>query len=385
MYIPLPGVLFKVNEFAFLLLPILNIFCSSKVPKYRVNRRLRKYILLYLFLVVLMEFFFKPLVFNQSFVDSFKGFRIGLPFYSSLILLYNGIRADIKKVWQIILYAIGCSVLLSVLSIFIRLPIYYGMEGEDVLEFLNGRIMNSNSSFGVVGLYLLFRDKDKWYNQGKLVKYVAIMSVIALIINFNRTYLALLVLETLWLLYKTFSIKIFKTSVLYGLLFVGGAIFAYNKSPLIQKQVDKRILSIVQGTATLEESTIENNRDKIYEGIQERIKEGYWVIGMPYNQPIFYKNDRVTGGVLGLRTTDISFINILLRYGIICLLLAVLIYREIYKVNNALLVKVILVIYALASLNLDALFIHNSVFFLFIIFLLTFYSNNYILHEKKEA
>lgn len=371
MYMPLSGALLKVNEFAFLLLPILNRFCKSKAPRFTINRQLKRYILLYLFIVLLIEFFFKPFVFGQSLLDSLKGFRLGLPLYSSLIILYHGLRADIKKVWRILLWAIGFSVVISFLSIFIRLPIYYGMEGEDVLEFLSGRIMNSNSSFGIIGLYLLFKDKDKWYNRGKLVRYVSVLSVVALIVNFNRTYLALMVLEIVWLTYKTFSFKTLVKSVLYGSIFISSVILAYNKSPIIQNQVDKRILSIIQGSTSLQQSTIDNNRDQIYEGIQNKIKEGYWAIGLPYNEAIFYKKDKIFGGLRPMNITDTSPINIILRFGILTFIVISLIYLNMFKRTDSLLFKTTLFIYSLAALNLDALFRHNSVLFLIILYSIT--------------
>src|SRR5690606_28811875 len=151
------------------------------------------------------------------------------------------------------------------------------------LSFFQGRIINSNASFGVIGLYLLFADKNKWYNQGKLVKIVSILSIVALILTFNRTYLALIVLEFLYLAYKTFSAKTFYKILFYPLLLISIGYFFYTTFDVVQRQIDKRILSIVFQETTLAESTIENNRDQIYDGIEKRLKEGYWVIGLPYN------------------------------------------------------------------------------------------------------
>ncbi len=178
LYIPLPGVLLKVNELAFLLLPIVNLLCFSQNGKYRFDRKVFRYIILYLFLVFFIEFLFKPIVYNQSLGDSFKAFRIGLPLYSTLLLLVCGIRADIRIVWRGLLCAIGCSVILSVVSLFISIPIYYNVEGDDILAVAKGRVMNSNASFGIIGLYLLFTDRKYWYNSGKLVKYEGIQDFI---------------------------------------------------------------------------------------------------------------------------------------------------------------------------------------------------------------
>lgn len=386
MYLPLPGVLLKVNEIAFLLLPIINIFCTSNQKKINIGRKLSKYILLYLAIVVITEFVFKPFVFGQSIGDSIKAFRIGLPFFSSMILLYSGINANIKVVWRIILYAISLSILLSILSLYINLPIYYNMEEENILQATQGRIMNSNAPFGIIGLYLLFADKDKWYNQGNLTKYVSILSIIALILSFNRTYLALLVLEFIYLAKKTMSYKSFFKILLYPILFFLLSFTVYKNNDTIQRQIDKRILSIVFEDNSLKEATIENNRDMIYKGVLNRIDEGYWVIGLPYNEPIYINTSVFLKESMPMNITDTSLINVVLRYGFISLLLFSLIYIKILrlsKMHNFL--RVTLIIYLIASLNIDSLFRHNSVFFIVIVISLintipygknSFYSQN---------
>jgi hypothetical protein len=87
MYIPLPGILLKVNELAFLLLPLVNLFCSSTEEKIEIENRVLKYAVLYLVFVFITEFLFKPFVYHQSISDSFKAFRLGIPLYCSLLLL----------------------------------------------------------------------------------------------------------------------------------------------------------------------------------------------------------------------------------------------------------------------------------------------------------
>src|SRR5690606_22857994 len=155
--------------------------------------------------------------------------------------------ADIKIVWKVLLWAISSSVILSILSIFITLPIYYNLEtGTNILDEGQGRIMNSNAAFGVIGLYLLFKDKGKWYNQGLLIKITSILSVLSLIMTFNRTYLALLVIETVVLVYWSFNLKtVLRFSVLI-FVFFGFGLYLYNSVYIIQRQIDKRILSVIK-------------------------------------------------------------------------------------------------------------------------------------------
>jgi hypothetical protein len=363
MYIPLPGILLKVNELSFLLLPIVNLFCNSNEERSEIENKVFKYAILYLVFVVITEFLFKPFVYYQSISASFKAFRLGIPLYSSLLLLSFGVKANIRTVWQVLLIAVGISVLLSVLSIFVNLPIYYNLDEEDVLSLFHGRIINANASFGIVGIYLLLADDNKWYNQGKLVKYVSILSIIGLVLTFNRTYLAIIVLEFIYLAFKTFSLKSFYKIILYPFLVFGLIFSSYNSFDNIKYQIDKRILSIVYDKTDLVESTIDNNRDAIYEGVQQRLEEGYWFIGLPYSTPIL-KHYIQRKEARSLTKTDISFVNILLRFGFIPLIFFLGFLLNVYK--HKYVPGIILFCYVLASLNIDALFNQNSVFFLII-------------------
>ena len=159
-------------------------------------------------IVVFTEVVVKNFVYGQSFGEAFKTIRIGLPLFSSLILIAQGIRANIVIVWKTLLVAISASTIISVLSLVIDLPIYQDLEsGADVLQETSGRLGNSNFYFGLIGMYLLIHDNDHWYSKGKLVKITAILSVFSLILSFNRTLLALLFLETIYLLRVKFNVK----------------------------------------------------------------------------------------------------------------------------------------------------------------------------------
>jgi hypothetical protein len=381
-YLPLPGVLLKINELAFILLPIVNIFCHSK-KRVRVKRKLKTSILLFILFILFTEFILKHLAYSQSVADSFKAFRLGLPLISSLLILYFGLRADTTLVWKTLLLAVGWSILISFLSLFIHLPIYHNLEtGEDVLNSTQGRLINSNAPFGIIGLYLIFKDKDKWYNKGRLVKYVSILSVIALIFTFNRTYLALLVLSFVYISYKTFSRKTVIKIIFIPILLVFVSTIAYNNSTKIRNQVDKRILSIIAGQTTIEQSTVENNRDVIIKGVKDKIEAGYWMIGLPYKIPIFIKplsynsKDTDSDSII----TDTSFVNILLRYGLMPLFLITLIFIKLYKLNTINIYSYTFIVFLVASLNTDSLFRQDSIFFMIMLFLIS----NFNLNEKNN-
>src|SRR5690606_14189874 len=161
-YLPLPGILLGINELAFLLLPIVNVFCFSKNRSIFHDRNLKVYVFWFLSVVIFTEFVVKYFAFGQSFSDAFKTIRVGLPLISSLVILSTGIKADVRLVWKTMLITIGLSIIISLVSLVIPLPIYHNLEeGTDALTMNMGRIANANASFGVVGLYLLFRDKGK--------------------------------------------------------------------------------------------------------------------------------------------------------------------------------------------------------------------------------
>ena len=372
-YLPLPGVLLQINQLAFILLPIINLFCYSKHNVIIKNTRIKRNIVLLFIVLVFTEVVVKNMYYGQSIGGAFKSIRLGFALFSSLILIFQGIRADIRIVWKTLLMAISASTLISFLSLVIDLPIYHGLEsGANILEETHGRVGTANNTFGIIGLYLLIEDKNKWYNQGKLVKITAVLSLISLLLGFNRTYLALLFLEGLYLTRKNISVKKVMKVLFIASMFLGMAFYVYNTNDIIRYQVDNRIMSIVLGEKALKESAISNNRDHIYDNIEERIKENHWVIGLPYKKPVFgyYKENEYRS----YPKTDISFINILLRYGLLVLLIYFSILHLMYRKKYF--IPIIFWVYFLASFNIDSLFNQNSVFFLFLFSFILLSNNN---------
>lgn len=372
-YLPLPGVLLSINELAFILLPIINLFCYSKHNVIIKNTRIKRNIVLLFIVLVFTEVVVKNLFYGQSFGEAFKAIRIGLPLFSSLILIAQGIRADVRIVWKTLLMAICVSEILGYISLVINLPIYHDIESSvNILEERRGRLGTANSTFGIIGLYLLLEDKNKWYNQGKLVKMTAVLSLIGLLLGFNRTYLALLFCEGVYLTRKQFNVKKIMKVLSIASIFLGMTFYVYNTNNTIRYQIDKRIFSIILGEKDLKESTIANNRDIFYENIEARIKENHWIIGLPFKKPVFIDYN-MENGYFARSKTDISFINILLRYGLLVLLLFFVVLHLMYQKKYF--IPIIFWVYFLASFNIDSLLAQNSVFFLFI-FSFTLLSKN---------
>jgi hypothetical protein len=360
-YLPVPGVLLKINELAFLLLPIINLRCYCKGRTFPVGKKLKILILLFFASVILMEVF-KMIAYNESFAGALKSLRIGLPLFSSLALAYQGIRADIKIVWKTLLWAIFISTVLSIISIFVYLPIYYNSDSNtNAMIDYDGRLSNSNASFSIIGLFLLLKNKSIWYNKGKLPFYTSIASIISIILTFNRTYLALLVVLFIYLAFSTFTWKKALKLITMPILMLVVFTLAYQYSQPIHEQVDQRIFSLLRGSTSLQQSVIENNRDIIYEGIQNRIKEGYWLFGLPNNKPIFEMNDPLMG-MIKHNLTDLSLVNILLTNGLISLAIFLTIYRKFIKMKFG--PPIVMFVFFIASFNLDELYSHNTIFFM---------------------
>lgn len=378
-YVPVGPVLFSVRELAFLALPIINYLSKPTGETVRAKGNLRLSILFFLIVVLFTEMGLKLMVYSQPLLDGFKSMRIGFPLFSSLLLYYQGLRPNIRIVWRTLLWAIVASVVLSLLSVIVWLPIYYNIEtGEDVLQATKGRVFNANSAFGIIGLYLLFRNRDKWYNKGKLVRGAMILSVVALIISFNRTYLILLLLEFLFLSWSDFSRGKFVRVISIMLLSAIMIIVAYAKIPVVQRQVDKRILDVIYQRTSVVESAITNNRDVIYTSVSQRFAEGHWLFGLPHEKAIFSmtKNE----SLYRASKTDISLVNIILRYGFLSLLVF-LIFLFLFNTRFKQF-RLITLLFVAASLNVDSLLNHNSIYFLVILAIVASLSERPITYGK---
>lgn len=360
---------FQIRELAFLLLPVVNLFCWSNNRVWVADRKLKTLIACFLIIIISTEVF-KHLYYVEGLGNAFKTIRKGFPLFTILLLVYTGIRSDIEKVWQTLLWAISTSAVLTLISPFINLPIYPYLEGENILESSQGRLMNSNSSFGIIGIYILYKEKYRWYIKGWLPKLASLLSITTLILSYNRTYLVLLALGFMYLSFTEFSFR--KAFTIISIPVVAFGIFwaAYNYSEAIHKQVDSRIFGVIAGTTLLSESVYENNRDAIFKGVSDRIKEGYWLFGLSYNRPIFtwYRKSLYQD----MTNTDTSFITILLRYGLLPLVIYCSILYNIYKKDFSGIFSFSLLVFIIASLNIDSLLMHNSVYFLFILLFVSY-------------
>jgi hypothetical protein len=368
--LPIGGISIPINELGFLILPLFNLFSKNENSANCIAPiKIRTIITIYIGYIVVNEFVFKFLIYGQSFFEAFKSIRIGIPFLSSVFILLVGLRVNLETVWRTLLYAIGASVIISFISLFVNLPIYT-YEGNSFLEASLGRIANYNSSFGIIGICLLLSDKKEWYNKGRLVYCVSILSILSLIVTFNRTYIAALFGIYLYFMVKQGKIS-FKQIIIYPICVFIFSFWIYNTFDIIARQIDNRILSVITMQDSLAKKTIDGNRDMIYEGMIEKINEGNWFFGLPAYEPIYIRKSVFEDEFVPMFITDTSFANVLLRYGIIALLLMLFCFISLRKSNKNRIYLVVYCVLLLSSFNIDSLFRHNSIFFLIILYIIT--------------
>lgn len=369
--IPL-GFALEYRELALVLLPIINSFIQPE-NRFLYNpirfRKVKRSIYIFFVFVLFTELFLKIVLFNQSFGEGVKCIRLGLPLFSGLFLLTQGLRVNVALVWRTLLFAILSSVVLSFVNLYVPLPFSTSLNEREIQTGFTGRVGNLNFSFGIIGLYLLMEKKEAFYHKGGLVARTSVASLVALIGSFNRTYLAILLLEFGVLFLKRLSVKQIAKIIFLLVILLSALAYFYENNSKLQNQVDKRIFSILAGEVTVEESIIENNRDYIFEGVRERISEGYWIIGLPYKTSIYLKKARYNRDEMYMSKTDTSVVNILLRYGIFPFLLLGSIFFRLIKFK-VYIFNFIVFLYFLASLNIDSLYSHNSAFFILFLFMI---------------
>lgn len=364
------GAQIAIREFAFLALALINLLAKRRAQETLPSGKIRQLAGLILLLAALSELL-KILAYGQGVTGAINSLRIGLPLFSCLLILATGLRVNIELVWKTLLVTVAFSSTLALLSIFVNLPIFGVIEQGSILEETRGRVINANYSFGIIGLALLYRGRGAWYGHGPLFIVAAIISLVALIATWNRTYLILLVPAVLYLTFTGFRLRNALTYITVPVLVLAFAVWLYASFDVINRMVDHRIINPLTGQTSAIESIYIDNRDIIFEGAWLRVQEGYWILGLPIHEPIFGRAARTDIGWQYLNVTDTSALNVLLRYGIIPLLLLGYLFLAMARTNRSFVFRFVLIIFAVASLNIDSLMRHNSILFLTLLFFTT--------------
>ncbi len=374
-------VITNLREMCLLLLPIVYFFYPR--GKNSLSMQTKYWILLFFIILVATELI-KKVYYGLGPMDAVKNFRITLPVLSGLLICLQGKKIDPKFCIKTVMVALIISYILTPLLVIIGIqPSTFSLEGRSMEVGLmdDGRFSNNNFEFSLIGIALLFYiPKVQTWQRGfkKLILFAAILSVLILILSFNRTVLAAGALLGIILLATNLEVRILKyiliTVIITGA--IGG--YFYTSNPIIQRQVDQRILVVFEEENALAESVYYNNRDVLYETYINKLKD-YWMLGMPGGEPVINFENMVSS------KSDISLYNIWIRYGLLSIIVFTVILILIYvdqrkKVKwlpeNSLsrqIAKAVVIaypFYVLISLNIDALVAHNAI--LFLLLLITF-------------
>lgn len=389
---------FNVFQFVALLLPGTLLFIS---PKYRPSKSLffaGIFFLVYLIFISLI----KDIIYNGSLTGLFLELRLSLVFICAVLVLMLGDRVNRKLFFNLVLMSVFISYLLSLVGFIFEIPLQsYSVRYEEgaFYTFTNGRLINGNKDLSVLGVYFLFRGSSLRSVLSKRIYYflitLAVLSISIAVLNFDRTLLALLILEvallTVFSEFKKLGINLFRLAVLL-LIFAFLMSLAYNGNEAVRIQVDRRILSVFftdDVGVGLSNSVWEDNRDFMFTGAIYTFLE-FPVFGSHFGTPLFTFPD----GTEAFQT-DVTFLNILARFGLIGFFLAgwfffkwiIALKSSLYStdlINRFLRDMLIMCIplFLLYSLNHDAIYRGSVVILLAL--MSTFLSRNYSLVRKNS-
>ena len=275
--------------------------------------------------------------------------------------------------------------LLTYLTDFQRVTNYEGFENVSA-AVQGGRIVNQNWQFGIIGLFLLLDPLkrafcktvfDRW-----LVFTVALLSLVQMIVGFNRTFLAVAILELflvqIYIARAKFSVIL--KSILAVCIAIVAMIGAYHLSDDIQRQIDTRILVFVDNFQDAFWETLDSRTSRMSRGAQLEASLDHlktkWLFGLKPGEPIL--SEWLEKGWYDADQVDAAILSLWLRYGLLPMMLFTLFWlsqiadmrregadsrRDGYWRNYAKGTAVIFAIYVLASVNTSSITSHNAVLF----------------------
>lgn len=387
LYLPsFGGIIFSAKEISLMALPVVYYFFYPDRKLHVISPGLRQLIFLFFGAIVLAEFL-KMGFYRQSVGDIAKSVRVGIPLFSGLLILVQGVKLNPKWCVSVFLSILALSMLLTPIMPFLGLDGVYRDLGDAEIELevlKRGRIFNQNFPFALIGVAALFvcrkwgagdRAERRLYH---LVVALSCLSVLVAVLSFNRTFLAGMALVGVICSIRYFQASRLVKGGLIVLIAIGPALAFYNTSEEVQRQVDTRILEVLEDRDVFLERIYYQNRAQMYEYYWGDLKQ-FWSLGLPG-----YRHPWVTSEGTSSKT-DISLYNIWIKYGLGALVVFVVFWAKFYRsarnwlgriqsdsIAGGLLRAVVVAfpVYLLASLNMDVLVHHNAGFY--ILFLMTF-------------
>lgn len=342
-----------------------------------VDFRTRNLIRLFLFCIVFNELL-KVLVYDQSLFNAIKSLRTGLPLISAMVILLAGVRLPPLMAVKVLCWSLMTSFLLTGVFYILRLEFQYvtasGVETFSSLQ-QSGRFFNQNFEFSILGLTFLLFEWPKLKKPEKSVyRFLASTSILALIaaaLAFNRTvYIGILIIVAVSLFKRNSASALIRaTAICVSLLSI--LYYLYHTNPAISRQIDKRIVSVIEGGQQhLAANVLENNRDVLYEQYLENVKV-FWALGIPMEKPLSITFDRKTLERRALGTSDIGLLNIWMRYGLLSLIFFIMIFYYSFVTHKTLIIgsgwnviKYSAIVFFILSFNIDTLVKHNAIILL---------------------
>jgi hypothetical protein len=341
--------------------------------------------------VICCSEFFKMLQFSGGLREVIRVNRILEPGLFSLFILGLGARPGARFVVPYAFLAILISASLSVGFGLVGIRPVNPFVAQDPTIFSTaentapmGRFGGAASSLGIFFLLLLYfigsmRRSFKLQFKWQLVIILASICAIGVMAgSFNRTMMIGSFLSVVVVSCFHFRFKSAILGAIGVLAFLGFGWALIQNDSEVERQFRQRILVITQGQDAVLENVYYGGRAEIFEQVGQRIKE-YPAMGLPYGVPAFMLQRDFA--VQYLFYTDISVVNVFLRYGLIATALVVLIYLllifrsyqnrklfppgELYALNLSLFYS--LIIYSLVSLNFDIFLKHPAGLFLVLV------------------
>jgi O-antigen ligase len=321
----------NILQLSSFVLPLSYWFAAGRGYKVPIYLRISLVLfILYLFLSSLL----KAIFISQSVSHLFFDYRINVVFIASALILILGNRIEFKKWFKFFLIAIFISYIFSLIFFFFDIGLQSSNSDDYYTVFRNGRLINGNKTFALLGLYFLFTRKNivPFIGRGAylFISVVSITSLIIALLNFERTLLALLIFAFIflsWKFKKNLTTIMLPILVNLAVIVLVGS-YAYKTNETVKNQVNRRFLSIFQSQdqiAEFNDNVWEGNRDFMIEGAIETFKK-YPFFGTNINEPLFFYEDG-----RGAMQTDVTFINILARNGIVGLLLLLVVFFRLIK------------------------------------------------------
>jgi hypothetical protein len=372
-----------LSEVCFIFLPIVYWFYprTGIHPLGEASQKWALAALVSIFCFGILRFLF----YNESLIGLLKDYRSVLPLISGLVIFVGGVRIQLLSTLKILLLALLLSYSTALILGWLDFGEYFRQFDDSLVEaesISRGRLISDNAPISLLGLilvtligrYRLSRDFRI------LVFSTFLIGGIALVLTFNRTLMVLLPMVLIVSVFgRNFTPQILRISGFLFLFFmVSYSVYLSNEE--VRAQVEKRILVVSEGLDALLGVSYYENRELLYAQYVDII-DAYWISGSPSYVPISVSQDpNSASGYKFLRITDISFVTLAVLFGVIPSLVYFLFWVRVWFVSfrmlrvgidpgfyNHLFCSLLVFaipFYLLASLNVDLLVRHKSVFVL---------------------